>query len=130
MPPDRRSELAPAVHKERGAHLVDLLVSTTTDYAIFALEADGRIATWNPGAARISGYDAGEIIGCHVSAFYLPEDVEAGKPDTSLAIAVADGQFEEEGWRLRKDGSTFWASVVITSLRDTDGSLAGFGQVT
>jgi PAS domain S-box-containing protein len=107
-----------------------LLVENVVDYAIFMLDVQGRIVSWNAGAERIKGYRAEEIIGRHFSAFYPPEDVEAGKPDMELEIAVADGRWEEEGWRVRKDGSRFWASVVITALYDEHGKLRGFGKVT
>ena len=82
------------------------------------LDAEGRVTTWNPGAQRIKGYEAEEIIGEHFSIFYTDEDVERGHPDEVLRLAAADGHYEEEGIRVRKDGSTFWANVVITALRD------------
>jgi PAS domain S-box-containing protein len=107
-----------------------LLIEGVKDYAIFALDPQGRVATWNPGAERINGYKAPEIIGQHFSRFYPPEDVESGKPGRELEIALADGKYEEEGWRVRKDGSRFWASVVITPLLDEHGVLRGFGKVT
>ena len=116
--------------EDRGPYLLDRLVNTVTDYAIFALDVDGCIATWNAGAARMKGYDASEIIGQHFSRFYPAQDVAGGLPDRELAIAAADGRFEDEGWRLRKDGSRFWANVVITALRGPDGRLIGFGKVT
>ncbi len=112
-----------------GPGLLERLVSATIDYAIVALDADGCVATWTAAAERLDGYGAAEAIGSHVSRFYLPADVEAGKPDRDLAIAVADGHLEEEGWRLRSDGTTYWASVVLTALRGDDGRLVGFGQV-
>src|SRR5207302_75451 len=90
----------------------------------------GRVATWNSGAERLKGYAAGEIIGQHFSRFY-PEDVVArGWPEEELRLAVADGRIEDEGWRVRKDGSRFWANVVITALRDERGVLRGFAKVT
>ncbi|HEX7127361.1 MAG TPA: PAS domain-containing sensor histidine kinase [Thermodesulfobacteriota bacterium] len=107
-----------------------LLVERIRDYAIFLLDPEGRVATWNAGAERIKGYRADEIIGRHFSCLYLPDDVEAGKPGAMLEAAARDGRVEDEGWRLRKDGSVFWASVVITPLRDQDGRLLGFGKVT
>src|SRR5688572_3109086 len=91
-----------------------LLVESVTDYAIFILDPDGNVATWNTGAVRIKGYEADEIIGRHFSIFYLPEEVTAGKPARELQIAAETGRVEDEGWRLRKDGSRFWANVVIT----------------
>ena len=107
-----------------------LLVEGVKDYAIFMLDAGGRISTWNSGAWRIKGYEAGEILGEHFSAFYTREDVKRGHPEEVLRLAAADGQYEEEGLRVRKDGSTFWANVVITALRDEAGDLRGFAKVT
>src|SRR5882757_1475849 len=105
-----------------------LLVDAITDYAIYMLDADGRVISWNPGAQRFKGYEAHEIIGKHFSVFYPPG--EQWKPARELKIAAEEGRFEEEGWRLRKDGSQFWASVVITALRDRQGTLIGFAKVT
>ena len=107
-----------------------LLVEGVKDYAIFMLDAGGRISTWNSGARRIKGYEEGEIVGEHFSAFYTREDVRRGHPEEVLRHAAADGQYEEEGLRVRKDGSTFWANVVITALRDEAGDLRGFAKVT
>ena len=107
-----------------------LLVEGVKDYAIFMLDAEGRVTTWNSGAQRIKGYEAEEIIGEHFSIFHTYEDVERGHPDEALCLAAADGQYEEEGLRVRKDGSTFWANVVITALRDEEGDLRGFAKVT
>src|SRR5437773_509878 len=107
-----------------------LLVDGAQDYAIFMLDPQGYITSWNPGAERIKGYRAEGIIGRHFSCFYPPEKVEAGYPDQELAAAAAKGRFEEEGWRLRKDGSKFWANVIITALRDETGELKGFSKVT
>ncbi len=107
-----------------------LLVSAVVDYAIFMLDPTGIVLTWNEGAERIKGYRAEEIIGRHFSVFYPPEDREALKPQRGLEIAARDGRFDAEGWRVRKDGSRFWASVVITALRDETGRLRGFGKVT
>ncbi|HEX7453978.1 MAG TPA: PAS domain-containing sensor histidine kinase, partial [Polyangiaceae bacterium] len=91
---------------------------------------DGRVSTWNPGAERIKGYAAAEIVGKHFSLFYPPAVAATGKCDEELVIAAREGRFEEEGWRLRKDGSEFWANVTITALRDPDGTLVGFAKVT
>ena len=110
--------------------LLASLVQSVTDYAIFVLDVDGHIRTWNAGAERLKGYRREEIVGQHFSVFYPKEDLEAGKPDWELAVAAADGAFEDEGWRIRKDGTRFWANVVITAIRDADGHLAGFGKVT
>ncbi|MFB9684353.1 PAS domain-containing sensor histidine kinase [Amycolatopsis plumensis] len=107
-----------------------LLVQGVLDYGIFMLDTEGRISTWNAGAERINGYPAEEIIGQHFSVFYPAEDVAAGKPARELEIAVAEGRLEDEGWRLRKDGTRFWANVVITALYDEQGRLHGFGKVT
>jgi PAS domain S-box-containing protein len=100
------------------------------DYSIFTLDLDGCIASWNAGAERIKGYRAEEIIGQHFGCFYPREDIEEGKPQRQLRVAAAEGRYEDEGWRVRKDGSRFWASVVITVLRDHDGRPRGFGKVT
>ena len=110
--------------------LFRLMVENVQDYAIFMLDVGGRVATWNMGAERIKGYSAEEIIGQHFSRFYPPEDVQARKPERELQVAAAEGRWLDEGWRIRKDGSRFWASVVITALRSADGELLGFGKVT
>jgi PAS domain S-box-containing protein len=107
-----------------------LLVDAQTDYAIFILDVEGHVATWNPGAQRIKGYAADEIIGRHFSTFYTPEDVARAHPDAELEATRRDGRYEEEGWRVRSDGTRFWALVVITALRDARGELVGFGKVT
>ena len=110
--------------------LLPLIVDSVEDYAIYALDADGRVATWNAGAEAIKGYTADQIVGRHVAVFYPADDVENGKPDRDLAIATAQGRMQEEGWRVRSDGTVFWASVLITALRERDGRLVGFGKVT
>lgn len=107
-----------------------LMVSEVKDYAIFMLDPEGRISSWNEGAQYIKGYSSEEILGEHFSRFYTKEDVEAGKPEEELKEAVARGRFEDEGWRVRKDGSRFLASAVITALRDETGELKGFTKVT
>ncbi|MBD2470653.1 PAS domain-containing protein [Nostoc sp. FACHB-145] len=107
-----------------------LLVESVQDYAIFMLNPDGYIVSWNIGAERIKGYHSEEIIGQHFSCFYPPEDIEQGKPQQELKVAQNCGRVEDEGWRLRKDGSRFWANVIITALRDNDGNLQGFAKVT
>ncbi len=107
-----------------------LLVEGVRDYAIFMLDPEGRVTTWNLGAERIKGYRAHEIIGRHFSVFYPEEDVARGKPARELQIAEAEGTYEEEGLRVRKDGSNFWASILITALRDEEGNLRGFAKVT
>ena len=106
------------------------LVDAVTDYAIFMLDPTGHVATWNPGARTTKGYDADEIIGQHFSVFYTPEEREAGKPDRILETVRREGRFEDESWRVRKDGSRFWANVVITALRDSKGEITGFAKVT
>jgi len=107
-----------------------LHVAHARDYAILILDPDGVVTTWNAGAERVKGYRAEEIIGRHFSVFYPPEDVAAGKPDRELVLAATDGHLEDEGWRVRRDGTRFWANVVITTLRDADGALRGFGKIT
>ncbi|HEX4420054.1 MAG TPA: PAS domain S-box protein [Kofleriaceae bacterium] len=107
-----------------------LLVESVQDYAIFILDPEGNVATWNSGAERFKGYRAAEIIGKHFSTFYPAEDVRAGKCEMELEGATRTGRYEDEGWRVRKDGTRFWANVVITALRDPSGTLLGFGKVT
>jgi PAS domain S-box-containing protein len=107
-----------------------LLIASVKDYAIFVLDPSGNVATWNPGAERLKGYSADEIIGRHFSTFYPREDVDAGKCEMELEGARAAGRFEDEGWRLRKDGTRFWANVIITPLREADGTLVGYAKVT
>ncbi len=114
----------------RQAEQFRLLIEGTREYAIFMLDPEGKILTWNPGAERIYGYRADQIIGQHFSSFYPPAEKEVGKPSRELAIAVKRGKYEEECWRLRKDGSRYWASVVITALTDATGRLKGFSKVT
>ena len=113
-------------HEER----FRVLVETIKDYAIFMLDPEGRVATWNAGAQRIKGYAAHEIIGQHFSAFYPDADSRAARTEHELRIAAREGRFEDEGWRVRKDGSRFWANVVITALRDATGALIGYAKVT
>src|SRR5215831_6732891 len=107
-----------------------LVVEGVRDYAILMLDPEGRVSTWSPGAARLEGYEAGEIIGRHFSTFYPEADVAAGKPARDLAAAADVGRYEEEGWRVRKDGSRFWANVVISAIRDHAGKLLGFAKIT
>jgi PAS domain S-box-containing protein len=106
-----------------------LMVESVVDYSIFMLDAAGRVVSWNAGAERTSGYRAEEIIGRHFSCFYPREELERQKPEWELELAAAEGRFEEEGWRVRKDGSTYWASVVITAVRDEKGALLGYAKV-
>ena len=117
-----------------GAHADEdrfrLLVDAVVDYAIYMLDPSGCVASWNAGARRFKGYDAAEIIGQHFSRFYTPEDIEAGIPAFALRTAATAGKFEAEGWRVRKDGTRFWAHVVIDPIRDPTGDLLGFAKVT
>jgi PAS domain S-box-containing protein len=110
--------------------LYRLLVDSVQDYAIFLLDLEGRVASWNPGAHRIKQYEPAEIIGRHFSAFYPEEDIAAGKPEWELRVVREEGRYEEEAWRVRKDGTRFWANVVITAVRDSDGVLRGYAKVT
>src|SRR6476469_3696860 len=112
------------------SELYRLLVETVEDYAIFALDPNGIVVSWNTGAQRFKGYTASEIIGQHFSVFYPPEDLAARKPQMELEVAAEVGRLEDEGWRVRKDGTQFWANVVITALRGPDGELVGFAKVT
>jgi PAS domain S-box-containing protein len=105
-------------------------VESVKDYAIFMLDPDGFVRSWNPGAERIKGYTADEIIGKHFSVFYPQREAERGLCEHELDVAGREGRFEDEGWRIRKDGTQFWANVVITALRDANGALVGFGKVT
>jgi PAS domain S-box-containing protein len=123
--PSREGGAAP-----QPAELYRLLVEGVSDYAIFALDPTGHIITWNPGAERLKGWKAHEIIGRHFSTFYPEEDIRAGKPPWELEVAIREGRLEDEGWRLRNDGSRFWANVVITALRDDHGTLIGFAKIT
>lgn len=113
-----------------GGRIYQLMVESVRDYAIFMLDPNGYVASWNRGAERIKGYTADEIIGKHFSVFYRQEDIAIGHPQKELEIAKRDGRFEEERERLRKDGTAFWANVVITAVHDEDGSLVGFAKVT
>ncbi len=107
-----------------------LLVESVKDYAIVMVDPQGNVISWNEGAKRIKGYSAEEIIGKHLSIFYTDEDKKAGKVERELATAAKEGRFEDESWRVKKDGSRFWANVVITALYRDDGSLRGFAKVT
>jgi PAS domain S-box-containing protein len=122
----RRAETELRISEER----LRLLITSVKDYAIFVLDPTGHVSTWNPGAERLKGYSADDIIGTHFSRFYPEEDVRAGKCEFELETAERDGRFEDEGWRLRKDGTRFWANVVITPIRDATGALIGFAKVT
>ncbi len=137
VPAAVRAKVAALVHlfeekarARRQGEQYRLLVEGTKDHAIFMLDTEGRVVTWNSGAGRLKGYTAEEIVGKHFSSFYPPEAVSRGWPAEELRRAEADGRIEDEGWRVRKDGSRFWANVVITALRDEAGTLRGFGKVT
>jgi PAS domain S-box-containing protein len=107
-----------------------LLVNAVTDYAIYMLDPNGRITSWNPGARRLKGYEEAEILGQHFSRFYIDEDRAAGLPALALATAAKDGRFEREGWRVRKDGSRFWAHVIVDPIRNPAGELVGYAKIT
>ena len=107
-----------------------LLVDAVEDYAIFLLSTEGRVLTWNRGAERIKGYSADEIVGQHFSVFYTPEEREAGRPMSLLGLAADRGRFEDEGWRVRKDGTWFWADVIVTALYDSNGVPYAYAKVT
>ena len=109
---------------------IRLLIESVEDYAIYSLDTDGNVTSWNLGAQRIKGYAADEILGKHFSQFYTPEDAAAGLPAQALQTAEREGHYEREGWRLRKDGSRFWSNVVVTAIRDDEGNLVGYSKVT
>jgi PAS domain S-box-containing protein len=113
-----------------GGGLYRLLVDRVRDYAIFALDTAGHVLSWNEGAQRLKGYTADEIIGRHFSTFYPASDIARGKPPWELEVAIREGRFEDEGWRIRKDGTRMWANVIITALFDDSGTLVGFAKVT
>jgi len=108
----------------------ELLVQSVTDYAIYMLDTQGRVVTWNPGAQRFKGYSESEIVGEHFSRFFTQEDRDTDLPNRALATAAREGRFEAEGWRVRKDGFRFWANAVLDPIRDVDGSLVGFAKIT
>lgn len=118
------------INLRRSEERLRLLIESVRDYAIFILDPTGHVATWNPGAQRLKGYAANEIIGLHFSRFYPQVDIQAGKCEMELKGALERGSFEDEGWRIRKDGTRFWANVVITPIREPDGTLVGFAKVT
>jgi PAS domain S-box-containing protein len=128
---ERTQELAASVTKlEETEHRFRMLVEGVTDYAIFMLDPSGNIVNWNLGAERIKGYKSDEIIGQHYSVFYTEEDRRRGLPEKAIATAARTGKYESEGWRVRKDGSIFWANAVINTIEDADGCLLGFAKVT
>jgi PAS domain S-box-containing protein len=115
---------------KRSEEQFKLLVQSVTDYAIYMLDSQGHVASWNIGAQRIKGYQPEEIIGAHFSRFYSDEDRDQGEPQKALEVAAEQGHFEKEGWRIRKDGTRFWASVVIDAIRDPSGDLIGYAKIT
>jgi PAS domain S-box-containing protein len=117
-------------HDALREHRFETLVNAVVDYAIYMIDADGAIVTWNAGARRFKGYEADEIIGRPYATFFLPEDLEAGLPGRILATAAREGRFEGEGWRLRKDGTRFWAHAVVDAIRDESGALIGYAKIT
>lgn len=117
-------------HVRESEEIFRVLVNSVTDYAIFVLDRSGHIMTWNEGAQRLKGYSADEIVGRHFSTFYTEEARAIGHPDRELELAIEAGRYEEEGWRVRKDGTMFWANVVITPLYDKKNELIAFGKVT
>jgi PAS domain S-box-containing protein len=128
---DRTIALADTTGKLRESERTfQMLVESVIDYAIFMLDPEGYVANWNSGAERIKGYTRAEIIGKHFSRFYTEEDRQAGVPGRALATAKSQGRFEQESWRVRKDGTRFWASVVIDAIRDEQGEIVGFAKVT
>jgi PAS domain S-box-containing protein len=122
--------LAQSVAAPSEENRYQLLVEAITDYAIYLLDPKGVIVSWNPGAQRMKGYAPEEIIGEHFSRFYLPEDVASGLPARALSIAASEGRFEQEGWRIRKDGTRFWTHAVIDAVRSPDGQVIGYAKVT
>src|ERR1700736_1310255 len=114
----------------RSEERLRLFVEAVKDCAIYTLDPEGRVTSWNQSAERIKGYAASEIIGNNFSRFFTEEDLQEGKPQQELQIAAEQGQFETEAWRVRKDGSRFWANVVLTAIKDDKGELIGFAKVT
>jgi PAS domain S-box-containing protein len=124
-----RRKQAEAALRE-GEERFRLLVESIDEYAIFMLDLDGRVASWNTGAERIRGYPAEEVLGRHFSIFYLPEDIEQGRPDAHWRAATTAFRVEAEGWRVRKDRSRFWANVVLSAMRNSEGNVIGFANIT
>ncbi len=118
------------IHDKTAAQRFELLVNAVTDYAIYMLDANGVVASWNPGARRFKGYEDHEIIGSHFSRFFTQEDRAADLPGRALRVAAQEGKFESEGWRVRKDGTRFWAHVVVDPIRSDDGAVIGYAKIT
>ena len=116
--------------KQPPAETFQQLVDAVTDYAIYMLDPEGRVVTWNSGAERFKGYSADEIIGEHFSRFFSPEDRDLRLPQHALETAASEGRFEAEGWRIRKDGTRYWAHAILDAIRDEDGTLVGFAKIT
>ena len=129
-PPNKSKSSTAAVRAAPGEEQFRVFVESVRDYAMLILDTDGRVATWNRGAEAIKGWSASEIIGQHFSRFYPQESIASGLPERELTGAARDGRFEDEGWRIRKDGSRFWANVIITALRDAENKLIGYAKVT
>jgi PAS domain S-box-containing protein len=127
--PQKRSSERTTEALRQSEERFQILIESIQDYAIYILDPDGFVISWNAGAQRIKGYSAPEVIGKHFSRFYTPDDVRVNKPKRNLEIAAAQGKYEDESVRLRKDGSAFWANVLITPIRDTSGNLSGFAKV-
>ena len=125
-----RKAVDPSTLNRLDAEAFRLLVDSVKDYAIFMLDVEGRIRSWNAGARELKGYSEEEVLGRHISTFYTDEDRRGGLAEKLLRRAEAEGRVEDEGWRVRKDGTRFWADVVITALRDAKGKLVGFAKVT
>lgn len=130
LAPRRNEPAGPPPDTAWTAERLRLLLESITDYAIFMLDTEGRVTTWNVGAERIKGYTAAEIIGQHISRFYTPEDARDGRPQRLLGLARTQGRVEDEGWRVRKDGTRFWADVILSAVRDASGTLVGYSKVT
>src|SRR6201985_2504553 len=126
----RRPSMSASENTSSTTSKFEMLVQSVTDYAIYMLDPKGYVTSWNAGARRFKGYEADEIIGQHFSRFYTPEEQEKQIPRIALETAEREGRFEIQGWRVRKDGTLFWADVVIDPIRDPKGKLIGFAKVT
>jgi PAS domain S-box-containing protein len=130
MPARRKAAPKSSAIKIGSEESFRLVVESVTDYAIVMLDPSGRVASWNPGAERIKGYRAAEILGKHFSRFYPDDAIQRKLPEKELQAAGKDGRFEDESWRVRKDGTRFWANVIISALRDKTGALVGYAKLT
>src|SRR5687767_9142231 len=130
MPRSNRLSVTNPLQDLQTERVLRLLVDSVRDYAIFMLTTEGQVASWNTGAERIKGYAPQEIIGRHFRVFYPDKEREHRKPEHELVVAAEVGRFEDEGWRIRKNGSRFWANVIIVAVRDEAGTLVGFGKIT